>query len=259
MKRVFILLLSIHGLLVNAEAQSFERKVFSNGGGQATIGPHTYTYTFGEPIIGTVTSPNLILTKGFNQPLDISVLPLSLIGPQVQAFGEGVSLHWQSNLEKGEGELILERSFDGQDFGDIYTTESKGIDGVNQTYDFFDRAVMREGISVVWYRVLIQTYDGQYRQSQTVSVRLLDKPGSPWEVFPNPNNGTFQIRAYIEQESQIRVYLLNSLGQPIWQNQSQMAVGLFEQRIQLQAIPAGHYFLVMQTPKRQWRQILVIQ
>ncbi|MEL6593191.1 MAG: T9SS type A sorting domain-containing protein [Bacteroidota bacterium] len=259
MRIVFIFLIPLWFLASKVKAQSLERKVFSNGGGQATIGPHTYTYTFGEPLIGTITTPNLILTKGFNQPLDISVLPLSLFGPQVQAFGEGVSLHWQSNLAQGEGELILERSLDGQNFSDIYTTESKGIDGANQAYDYFDRTVLQEAVSVVWYRVLIQTYDGQYRQSEMVSVRLVAKPERLWEVFPNPNNGTFQIRAYIEQESQIRVYLLNSLGQPIWQNQSQMAVGLFEQRIQLQSIPSGHYFLVMQTPKRQWRQILVIQ
>ena len=31
-----------------------------------TIGIHTYLYTFGEPIIGTSTTPSLTLTKGFS-------------------------------------------------------------------------------------------------------------------------------------------------------------------------------------------------
>lgn len=57
-------------------AQSLERKVFASQGGTTTSGPYYFSFTIGEPIIGTddVTLP--ILTKGFEQPIDPSILGL---------------------------------------------------------------------------------------------------------------------------------------------------------------------------------------
>jgi len=69
---LFIIGFSI-GLL---SAQVLERKVFASQGGTTTNGPYYFSFTIGEPIIGTDDATLPILTKGFEQPIDPSILGL---------------------------------------------------------------------------------------------------------------------------------------------------------------------------------------
>lgn len=71
---IAVLLASVS--LGSLQAQILERKVFASQGGTITTGPYYFSFTIGEPIIGTddITLP--ILTKGFEQPIDPSILSL---------------------------------------------------------------------------------------------------------------------------------------------------------------------------------------
>ncbi|MEL6256528.1 MAG: hypothetical protein AAFR87_31285, partial [Bacteroidota bacterium] len=60
--------------LLTLEAQSFDRKVFSSVGGNTTSAPYYFSFTIGEPIIGTDQNTLPILTKGFEQPIDPTIL-----------------------------------------------------------------------------------------------------------------------------------------------------------------------------------------
>ncbi|MEM8891381.1 MAG: hypothetical protein AAGD28_25610 [Bacteroidota bacterium] len=56
------------------EAQSLDRKVFSSVGGKTTSGPYYFSFTIGEPVIGTDQNTLPILIKGFEQPIDPTIL-----------------------------------------------------------------------------------------------------------------------------------------------------------------------------------------
>lgn len=60
--------------LSSSDAQSLDRKVFSSVGGKTTSAPYYFSFTIGEPIIGTDLNNLPILTKGFEQPIDPTIL-----------------------------------------------------------------------------------------------------------------------------------------------------------------------------------------
>ena len=64
------LLLSLHKIW----GQSMERKVFSPVGGKVQSGQYYFSFTLGEPIVGTDDNQLPIFTKGFEQPIDPSIL-----------------------------------------------------------------------------------------------------------------------------------------------------------------------------------------
>lgn len=53
-----------------AGAQSIERQVYASGGAYAVSPNLTLSYTVGEPVVATLFSTKLILTQGFQQPLE---------------------------------------------------------------------------------------------------------------------------------------------------------------------------------------------
>ena len=72
-----LLLISLLSLLgCSLYSQSFDRKVFASQGGKTIGGAYYFSFTIGEPIIGTDDNALPILTKGFEQPIDPSVLDI---------------------------------------------------------------------------------------------------------------------------------------------------------------------------------------
>lgn len=240
------------------QAQTLERKVFSNGGGEGTIGPNTYLYTFGEPIVGTVTSAPIILTKGFHQPLDISVLPLELKDFSAEWQDNSVELNWLANLEIGEGLLMVERSQDGQYFHTIAELAAQGPDASLFPYQYNDTSVRRIAVSQIWYRITLISYNGEFRQSKQVSVNLGEISDIQLGIYPNPNNGNFKISYYLEETTQVRMLLLNKLGQIVWQANNELPAGRNVVDMQLAHLAEGSYFLRIQTPRLSWTRTLII-
>src|SRR5688572_23021898 len=67
MKKIFLFMLSgAFPVLLSAQV-SLERQVVSSGGGYATAGTITLSYTIGEAVTTTATGTTLILTQGFQQ------------------------------------------------------------------------------------------------------------------------------------------------------------------------------------------------
>lgn len=259
MQKISIILFSFVWLFHFGQAQSLERKVFSNGGGRATIGINTYLYTFGEPIVGTQTTGANTLTKGFHQPIDISLLPMSLIGPNAILMDQGVQLDWRANLAMGEGVMLVERSQDGKDFESLQELASLAIEGQLFTYTFIDSSVRRLAITQIWYRITLMSYSGELLQSDLVSVLFEPSKDIEFTIYPNPNGGNFIIRYYLDVDTEVCIRLLNNLGQVIWQQNRQLEAQLHEEALQLSSLPSGSYFLVMQTSRQQWTKTLLVQ
>ncbi|MFK7923467.1 MAG: hypothetical protein AB8H47_16000, partial [Bacteroidia bacterium] len=186
MHKISIILFSFVLLFHFGQAQSLERKVFSNGGGSATIGINTYLYTFGEPIVGTQTTGANILTKGFHQPIDISLLPMSLMGPNAILTDEAVQLDWRANLAKGEGIMLVERSQDGKAFETLQELASQAIEGQLYQYTYRDSSVRRLAVTQIWYRITLLSYSGEIIQSDLVSVLLEPTKDIEFTIYPNP-------------------------------------------------------------------------
>ena len=69
MKKQLVLLLLICSAAV--QAQSLSPQVLSSGGGYAEGASLSLSYTIGEIAVETLTGTSLVLTQGFQQPLDV--------------------------------------------------------------------------------------------------------------------------------------------------------------------------------------------
>jgi len=69
MKKLVLLFSLIH-VLVIVNAQSLERSVIGSAGGEVTSGNITLSFTVGEVAVQTLISGNIILTEGFQQPIN---------------------------------------------------------------------------------------------------------------------------------------------------------------------------------------------
>ncbi|MEL7531672.1 MAG: T9SS type A sorting domain-containing protein [Bacteroidota bacterium] len=261
MRNIKILLscFCLMGICLTPKAQTLERKVFSNGGGEGTIGPNVYLYTFGEPIVGTATMASIILTKGFHQPLDISVLPLELRNFSAEWQENEVRLDWLANLEMEEGILVVERSQDGQNFHNIAELAAQSPDASLVPYQYTDTSVRRIAVSQIWYRISLISYNGEIKQSDLVSVKIGEISAIQLGIYPNPNNGNFKISYYLKESTKVRMLLLNHLGQIVWQESRQLPPGRNVEDMQLTQLAAGSYFLRIQTPRQSWSRTLVIK
>lgn len=76
-----------------ARGQSMERKLFSPLGGKVQSGQFYFSFSLGEPIVGTDDKQLPIFTKGFEQPIDPSILEHIRREQVDNAWAESFSYH----------------------------------------------------------------------------------------------------------------------------------------------------------------------
>lgn len=108
---------------------------------------------------------------------------------------------WTTEDEAGRGEYIVERSKDGNNFGEVGRVTAKGK-SINQ-YQFSDPFFSLEK---VYYRIAAKDAAGKLTYSKIVSI----EPGlQKFKLFPNPAvNGRFMVS--LPAPKLIKVY--NSAG-----------------------------------------------
>ncbi len=90
MKRIVLGILAVMAIGVStSNAQSLERQVYASAGEYLAPNgaPLTLSCTIGEPIVATLTNVKLILTQGFQQPLENEVsVDLDLADWSIKAY-----------------------------------------------------------------------------------------------------------------------------------------------------------------------------
>lgn len=97
-----------------------------------------------------------------------------------------------------------------------------------------------------------------YEQSPATSVaenRLL----SSAQVFPNPTEGLLYLQLNLPEAMKLTVQLRNSLGQMVSQEALQLEAGMQQHQMQLGGLPAGIYFLQLNTTNSQSVRRVVVR
>ncbi|MCB0837585.1 MAG: N-acetylmuramoyl-L-alanine amidase [Bacteroidetes bacterium] len=81
---------------------------------------------------------------------------------------------------------------------------------------------------------------------------------SNFRVFPNPNQGTFQVYWESEQFQQGDIVVYNSLGQELHREIVQIYPGIYQKIIRLGNLPDGVYQLRMKTPNFDLNKKLIV-
>ncbi len=170
-----------------------------------------------------------------------AILPVELTKLGAEPVGKTARIFWQTATESGSDYFILERSADGRQFEEIGEVQAAGFSVVNQDYEFIDRQPLA---GQNFYRLRQFDYDGTAYNLGIVSVNF-DSGGKPeLGAFPNPVVDQTTAQWNIEAE---QLSLFDAHGRLIQQWSLNAAVAGGSQAIDLSTLPAGNYFLSIES------------
>lgn len=99
--------------------------------------------------------------------------------------------------------------------------------------------------------------------SNNVKVKVLTSvgelsDGNPLQLFPNPNNGSFIVKAVLD-ERKVTISVVNSIGAVLYKEQKELLSGVLDTEITLTDMPAGVYSLLITGETRSYKYRFVVQ
>ncbi|MFD2720355.1 beta strand repeat-containing protein [Hymenobacter monticola] len=208
--------------------------------GRFTTG--TATPASGSFQAGTLTSGNFTSFSDFalastDADRTINPLPvqLSSFGAQRQA-AQGVAVKWTTATEKNAAYFEVQRSLNTRDFVTVATAQAQGTSSRATAYAVLDKAAPA---AALYYRLRQVDADGTVAFSPVVAVAGSGEAAKVL-LYPNPTSSALHFIA--ETATPYRV--LNQLGQAVLQGTTEIGTATVE----MGTLPAGLYFLELQTP-----------
>jgi hypothetical protein len=160
---------------------------FSTGATQHTSGR---SYDPGTKIV-TFTNVNLDPGHFFTMSSNnfMTPLPIELLRFDATALAEEVLFSWVTLSEVNNAFFTVERSADGRHYQPVVKVEGAGNSSERRSYEALDTAP-QTGTS--YYRLKQTDWNGKATYSDPVAVNF--KGNSDWYLYPNPTNGSLQLR-----------------------------------------------------------------
>jgi hypothetical protein len=221
-------------------AQSLERQAYLSGGDCVLVGTITYTYSFGEAVVGTDQSNLPALTMGFQQPQPIIVLMAGVIALEAKPAGTDVWLSWTTESEEMGGEMEIIRQRDNGELEVIGQLAAQARRGRN-AYQWQDPGV-GEWQPTATYLVKWTQVSGAILLSQLVEVRFPAFEEN-FQLFPNPTYGDFFLRLPLEVGEKVQLSWFNLLGQQVADQAFSYHPDRQGMAISTNDLPVGTYWL----------------
>jgi hypothetical protein len=118
------------------------------------------------------------------------------------------SLQWSSEQDNGTV-FQVERSYNGQDFGQISTIVAAN----GQTKFSYNDQQVNTQTAIVYYRVRAIEPSGAEKISETRSVRFASNPAITLQAAPNPFNNQFGLSFRTDRAEKMTIRIFNLAGQ----------------------------------------------
>lgn len=164
-----------------------------------------------------------------------------------------VELLWIVSGEFPLAYYQVQSSIDGRNWNDKEKVFVE--DNTKKQYTSVDRSASRyPNDQTIFYRlIMVDDTETQYF-SDIRPVRLQSKASNEFQVFPNPDNGVFQINLPIIPQGECEVLITNTKGEVVHRQIVDNKTGT----INLNELTAGNYWLGMMTPQKVYTQKLVL-
>ena len=215
MKKVSLwILLTIMGMTSSFAQVTLGRTVFGCCGMSVTVGGTNYNYTIGEAVIGTKIGALPQLTIGFQQPIDNSLLPVTLLDFMAIQRGDDAEITWTTVWEMNSKTFVVERSVDRVNFQPVGQLPGAGESMDPRFYEWIDPGIVHLGSDVFYYRLRHIDLNGGYTFSQTEELRIV-RQDQKVIVYPNPAQDQVTLQFSQDAEAIGEISLWNPLGQVI--------------------------------------------
>lgn len=135
------------------------------------------------------------------------VLPVDLLYFTGENIGDGNELKWKTATETNNNYFLVERSYDGVNFGTIASINGHGTTSVEHTYSYYDATADDKD---TYYRLKQVDFDGHYEYHNTIIV--YHKDNSNVQVFPNPATDNISVDIYVENEGIYKIRIIDVVG-----------------------------------------------
>ena len=146
-------------------------------------------------------------------PVNIPIIPVELTSFTAAANGKEVTLNWTTATELNNQGFEVQRKFGSNDFVTIGSVRGNGTTTTPHNYSFVDKLI---DAGKYFYRLKQIDFGGKYEYSQEVEVNW--SPFITYKLeqnYPNPFNPTTTIGFGITEKGNVRLSILNILGEEI--------------------------------------------
>ena len=168
-------------------------------------------------------------------------VPVELVSFTATSNGKEVILNWSTATELNNQLFEVQRSFEGSEFATIGFVYGKGTTTERQDYIYNDKILADGKYS---YRLKQIDYLGSYEYSDIIEIELRVFNSYLLEQnFPNPFNPTTTIGFGLQNKSNVKITILNSVGEEVavLLNKEKEA-GYHQVEFNAASLPSGVYF-----------------
>jgi len=176
-----------------------------------------------------------------------STVPVTLTSFDAVKNNKDVMLKWITASEINNEYFEIQRSLDAVSFETIGKVQGNGTTASVSSYTFSDKNVLDDfsSFSAFFYRLKQVDFDGATEYSKTVRVSNNVLTTNNIEVYPNPNNGTFNIMLPANEQSTIQLTIIDPTGKVIEQKMMPLQQGNNLLDLNL-SLSKGIYMLLIQ-------------
>lgn len=195
-----------------------------------------------------------VVTNVFVQRLGIAVvLPLTLVDFTGTVSRNTSVLTWETTSETDTRSFEIEWSSDGQTFRKIGSIPAAGNSTQHLQYTYTHHQPAGD---LNYYRLKMIDINGQFAYSSTVRLRHAIDTWTA-KVFSNPVQDVIQLTIQAPQDGPLPARLVNAEGKTILIKSFQLLRGTNQVDWNVQALPAGQYFIVF--PGNRLQTIAIIK
>ena len=238
--------------------------IYSNDGG-ATVnvdkvtkiansceGAPKYAVNYHAPLFGgclcTLYDGLVVINNNICAFID-GILPIQLGAISVNNINKKPILQWTTISEKNSAYFTIQRSFDGNNFTNIYNYPASGDSKEEKYYSYTDNDYQTafQGHTVVYYRLIMIDKDDRFSYSPTVSMNI-DREGQGLKIIKVRDwNISSDIAVYYNSDlsENISIKLYNLEGALISSVDEVSIIGLNNTSMQLKSLTAGNYYITV--------------
>ena len=216
----------------NLQAQRFNSTI-NDWEGYTTYPPAGTINVIANTVSGVIVQPSDFF-RSWTLNDNSLPLPIELLNFDAKCNNNRTSFNWCTASETNNDYFTIEQSLDANNFRAIGTVQGNGTSTVRHCYSFVYNS---NESNITYYRLKQTDFNGNYKYYNIISVNCSNENNSNFNVFPNPNNGTFTIVS-----SEMGIYtIVNELGQTVQQIAINETNNL---QANINGLRAGIYFII---------------
>lgn len=192
-------------------------------------------------------------TGTFTLTLNAAPLPITLLSFEGEKMETANRLTWTTGSEANTEMHVIERSFDGNRWGEIGKIAAAGFSAAEQSYEFVDQ----EPLAKSFYRLKSVDFDGSFQLSNVVTIERPMNGFSLSRVFPVPVKEALNVEFNSDRNLDVNITVTDLMGRVMHTDVYNAADGTNNYQLDASGFANGVYFISLSNGIDQLTQRIV--